>query len=133
MEQQRLGNVGSGQALSRQDIGRLLSLQRIRIGLGQSAIAKKLGYVNVNFISMLESGSCKIPVNKVDALVDAYQISPEFSLVILQAEYPEFLDTIKRLIKSVPSIFQDAIIKNPEKEIAGIDVKTRVSLGHSIN
>jgi transcriptional regulator with XRE-family HTH domain len=100
--------------------------------LGQSHIAKKLGYVNVNFISMIESGSCKIPVNKIDKLVDAYQLRPEFSLVILKAEYPEFLDTIKRLIKSVPKIFTDAI-NNPEIEIAGIDVKTRVSPGHNIN
>jgi transcriptional regulator with XRE-family HTH domain len=128
MEQQRLGNVGSGQALSRQDIGRLISRQRIRIGLGQSAIAKKLGYVNVNFISMIESGSCKIPVNKVDALVNAYQLGPEFALVIFHAEYPEFLDTIKRLIKSVPSIFQEPIRK-PEEEISGISVKQRESIG----
>jgi hypothetical protein len=79
---------------------------------------------------MIESGTCKIPVNKVDALVEAYQISPEFSLVILQAEYPDFLDTIMRLSKSVPRIFKDAI-KNPAEEIDSIYTRQRVSLGLS--
>ena len=132
MEQQILVNQGSSRPVSRQDIGRTLSGQRLRVGLGQSAIAKKLGYVNVNFISMIESGTCKIPVNRIDALVAAYQLSPEFSLVILKSEYPDFLETILRLSKAVPRIFKDAI-KNPDEEIFGIFQSTRQSLNLCLN
>ena len=102
--------------VSPEEIGRVLREHRARIGLSQSDIAKSLGYANVNFISMIESGKSKIPVNRVDDLVSAYQMSPEFTLVILRAEYPEYLTTIIRLAKRIPRIFKE-FISDPDEEI----------------
>ena len=111
-----------------QDIGLILSRQRNRCGLSQSDIAKKLGYANVNFISMIESGKSKIPINRVDELVAAYQLAPEFILVILRTIYPDFLETIYKVARKVPKIVKDAF-KNPDEELSLIYSGTKASLG----
>lgn len=98
------------------DVGKVLSEQRKRIGLNQATIAKELGYININFISMIESGKSKIPVNKIDELVNAYQLPPEFILVALQAEYPDYLNTMLRLAKKTPKIFDD-VVRDPAARI----------------
>lgn len=109
------------------DVGKVLSEQRKRIGLNQGDIAKQLKYVNINFISMLESGKSKIPVNKIDELVAAYQLPPEFILVALQAEYPDYLGTILRLAKKTPLIFKD-VVNDPTARIDRIYQMTLDSL-----
>ena len=63
-------------------VGKVLKEQRRKIGLNQATIAKELGYVNINFISMIEGAKSKIPVNKIDELVKAYQLPPEYTLVL---------------------------------------------------
>ncbi|MBV5326521.1 MAG: helix-turn-helix transcriptional regulator [Chlorobium sp.] len=109
------------------DVGKVLSEQRKRIGLNQGDIAKQLKYVNINFISMLESGKSKIPVNKIDELVAAYQLPPEFILVAFQAEYPEYLGTMLRLAKKTPLIFKD-VVNDPTARIDRIYQMTLDSL-----
>lgn len=110
-----------------QDVGRLLADQRRRIGLCQADIAKPLGYVNINFISMIESGKSKIPINRIDDLVKAYQLAPEFILVVLQAQYPEYLGTLLRLAKKTPLIFKD-VVSDPAARIERIFQITQESL-----
>lgn len=110
-----------------QAVGRILADQRKRIGLSQGAIAKPLGYVNINFISMIESGKSKIPINRIDDLVAAYQLPSEFILVVLQAEYPDYLDTMLRLAKKTPQIFKD-VVNDPPARIYRIYEKTVESL-----
>lgn len=110
-----------------QEIGRILAGQRKRVGLSQGVIAKAMGYVNINFISMIESGKSKIPVNKIDNLVDAYEMNAEFTLVILRTEYPEYLAAIIKLAKRIPKIFKEAIA-DPDIEIDAIYKKTLESI-----
>ena len=109
------------------DVGRVLSEQRRKIGLNQAVIAKELGYVNINFISMIEGGKSKIPVNKIDELVKAYQLPPEFILVAFQAQYPEYLGTMLRLAKKTPLIFKD-VVNDPTARIERIHQMTLDSI-----
>ena len=104
---------------TKEGLGRLLYEQRKRIGRNQGDIAKVLGYVNVNFISMIESGKSKIPINRIADLVDAYSMNPEFILVILHIEYPDYLETISQLARRIPKIFK-SVTEKPEKEIRNI-------------
>lgn len=110
--------------LSPVEIGRILADQRKRIGISQGDVARELGYVNMNFISMIESGRSKIPMNRVDDFVYAYRMNPEFILVILRVMYPDILDSILRLANKIPKIFK-GFIKNNDEEIEEIFVKTR--------
>lgn len=73
---------------------------------------------------MIESGRTKIPINKVDELVDAYRLSQEFILVVMRTMYPESLETILRLANKLPRIFKD-VIKNADDEIDDIYEKTK--------
>ncbi len=113
--------------ITSQEIGSVLSRQRKRVGLSQADIAKAMGYVNINFISMLEAGKSKIPVNRIDDLVDAYQMNPEFILVVLYSQYPEYLATIIRMAKRIPKIFKE-VIANSDIEIEAIYLKALESV-----
>jgi transcriptional regulator with XRE-family HTH domain len=112
---------------TKQDVGRILMEQRNRLGLSQGDIAKALGYVNVNFISMLESGKSKIPVNKIDELVVAYHLPTEFILVILRVMYPDYFETIHRVTKKAPRIFKKAM-KDPDEGLFEILENIKSSL-----
>jgi len=111
--------VAAKKGISFKAVGKVLKEQRKKLGLNQSAIAKEMGYVNINFISMIESGASKIPVNKIDELVKAYRLPPEFILVALQAQYPEYLGTMLRLAKKSPLIFMD-VVSDPEARVIRI-------------
>lgn len=118
-------SVTSG--ISIKDVGGLLAEQRRKLGLTQADIAKPMGFTNVNFVSMLESGSSKIPMNKVDMLVKAYQLPAAFVLVALQAEYPELLDSLLRIAKKTPLVFLD-VLSDPEARIERIFQITKDSI-----
>lgn len=105
--------------ISSMDIGRVLQEQRKKIGLSQGDVAKQLGYVNINFISMIESGKSKIPVNKIDSLVMAYQLRPDFTLAVLQCQYSDHLETMLRLATKSPLLFFD-ILKDPKSRVIRI-------------
>jgi transcriptional regulator with XRE-family HTH domain len=105
--------------LTAADVGQIMASQRKRLGLSQGDIGRELGYQNINFISMTESGSSKVPLNRVADFVDAYRMSPEFAILILQVQYPEVLQTILRLSKKAPRIFKN-FTKDPTKEIEKI-------------
>jgi transcriptional regulator with XRE-family HTH domain len=113
--------------LTASDVGRLMTANRNRLGISQGEIAKELGYANANFISMTETGKSKIPVNKIDAFVEAYRMSPEFSLVILKVMYPDMLETILTLAKKVPRIFK-GFIKSADAEIEEVYATTTQSV-----
>lgn len=105
--------------ISSKDVGGLLAEQRRKLGLCQADIAKLMGFTNVNFISMLESASSKIPINKIDLLIKAYQLPAAFVLVALQAEYPEHLNALLRIAKKTPLIFLD-VLSDPTARIERI-------------
>ncbi|MBV5326525.1 MAG: helix-turn-helix transcriptional regulator [Chlorobium sp.] len=108
-----------GTNYTKEELGRILSEQRKRVGRSQGDIAKALDYSNVNFISMIESGKSKIPINRIAVLVDAYSMSPEFILVILRVEYPEYLDMIASIASRFPKIFK-RVTEDQDKEISNI-------------
>lgn len=119
--------------VTQQDIGSLLAQHRKRIGLSQGHIARELGYVNVNFISIIESGKSKIPMGRIDDFVQAYGLAPEFILVILRVLYPETLGLISRIANKVPKIFKD-YLKNNDEELANIYLRQKgVQIEHGSN
>lgn len=109
------------------DIGRVLRDQRTKIGASQLDIARRLGYANFNFVSMIETGRSKIPVGRVEDFVEVYGISPEFTLVILRVMYPDVLKTVLRLVKKIPKIFKE-FVKEQDEEIEDIFNHIRSSI-----
>ncbi len=68
-------------------IGVYLKKAREEKNLSQKSVAKVLNYRNMNFISMIENGVSKIPVNKIMEFVKAYQLPPFFGYVIIREVY----------------------------------------------
>jgi transcriptional regulator with XRE-family HTH domain len=94
--------------LSKEDFGRLLKAQRENVGLSQGKVAENMGYKNLNFISLIELGKSRIPFGKIMKFCDSYQFPTEFAIVIIAAQYPEYIDTIFNLTKRIPKIFKQA-------------------------
>ena len=72
--------------------GLILKRRREELGLSQRQVADALGYRNYNYISMIETGRSAIPVNKIPAIVIAYNINPAFGCMLLKANFEETWD-----------------------------------------
>lgn len=109
------------------ELGRLLFTQRKAIGFSQGDVTKRLGYANLNFISMIEAGKSKIPINRVSDFVSVYGFSKDFALVILRVMHKDAFDAFLSLATEIPRVFKDAL-KSPDEEISEIYDKIRLSL-----
>lgn len=81
-------------------IGLLLAARRMELNLSQREIAERLGYRNVNFISMLENNRSSIPLSKVAEVVEAYELSPALTLALVKHIYPDCYGLIVKLLES---------------------------------
>ncbi len=57
-----------------ESLGTYLAEKRVRAGLSQREVAKKLGYSNPQFVSNFERGLCSPPFAKLKNLVEIYNI-----------------------------------------------------------
>ncbi len=110
------------------ELGRVLFSQRKAIGFSQGDVTKRLGYANLNFISMIEAGKSKIPINRVSDFVEVYGFRKDFALVILRVMHKDAFEAFLKLATEIPKIFKDALI-SPDDEVSEIFDKTRSSLG----
>ena len=75
-------------------IGAILKAQRENINISQRQVAEALGYRNVNFISMIESGRSNPPLGKLPEITKAYQLDYKFVALMVKALYPEAWGTM---------------------------------------
>lgn len=81
--------------ISEKAICNVLRSQRDSLNISQREIAKKLGYRNANYVSMLETGNSRIPVFKIPAIVEAYRLPKSYIAVMIRELYPDHWDFIK--------------------------------------
>lgn len=56
------------------DFSKYLKAERIKVGLSQAAVAKKLGYSSPQFISNWERGLARPPVKVIKRLISMYRL-----------------------------------------------------------
>ena len=115
-------------------IGLYLKRTREKNNLSQKSVAGLLNYKNINFISMIENGVSKIPVNKIMEFVSAYQLPPIFGFVIIREVYGDIwkamLETEKidpqlkessfdELDKKIGALYKEEL-KNINEEISSL-------------
>lgn len=67
----------------------IIACRRQELALTQTELAKRLGYRNVNFISQVESGKSKVPLEKVIEIARALDIDSRwFAERLLHERYP---------------------------------------------
>lgn len=64
----------------------LLSVQAERLGLKNHEIAERLGYPTPNVISMMKSGTMRLPVNKISLAAEVLKIDPMYLAMCVDAE-----------------------------------------------
>ncbi len=63
----------------------------------QTEIAKELGYMRPNIVTMWKTGATPVPLNKVEKLAELLGADPKFLMrVVLKSYYPELLDFLSR-------------------------------------
>ncbi|WP_319524276.1 helix-turn-helix transcriptional regulator [uncultured Desulfosarcina sp.] len=86
--------------------GALLKSYREKRNLSQSDVAQQLGYRNVNFISMIESGKSNIPIARIIDVLNAYQIEAEMALALVKKLQPEIWQLFKHMITTNPELLK---------------------------
>jgi len=70
-------------------LGKLMRRWRETHELSQREIAARLGYKNVNFISMLEHGTSSVPLGRIFDVVKAYELPKEVAVVMAKTISPD--------------------------------------------
>lgn len=74
----------------------------------QKQIAEECGYQNPNVMSMLKTGSTKVPINKVGLLAKALGVDPRHLLRMTMVEYmPETWEVIEEILGSDFTVSDD--------------------------
>jgi transcriptional regulator with XRE-family HTH domain len=73
----------------RAGVGTFLKKYRESKGMSQRDVANKLGYRNINFMSMMEKGGSALPPNRIMEIVNAYCIPQEVSGGIFSLVYED--------------------------------------------
>lgn len=60
------------------DLYKNIKLQRQKLGLTQSDLAKRLGYADKSMIAKIENGNIDLPQSKIVAFSDALNVTPNF-------------------------------------------------------
>lgn len=98
-------------------VGKLLKRKREELGGTQKEIARVMDYKSANYVSMLETGSSKIPFTKIPEITRAYCLDRLYIVIIIRQLYPEHWNLIKELMRAVPEL--DAIVHETlEKDVA---------------
>ena len=87
--------------------------------MSQKSVARLLNYKNINFVSMIENGVSKIPVNKIMEFVNAYQLPPFFGFVIIREVYGDIWRAIMETEKINPQI-EELSFKKLDKKIGAL-------------
>lgn len=78
----------------------IVAARRLELSLTQGELARKLGYPNPNFISMLESGKSGVPVERAIDFAKALEMSVEWFIEkVLTDRFPQIA---ARIYKSQP-------------------------------
>ena len=86
--------MSNPKSITAETIGAILKAQRENINISQRQVAEALGYRNVNFISMIESGRSNPPLGKLPDIVRAYQLDYKFVALMVKALYPDAWTTM---------------------------------------
>jgi transcriptional regulator with XRE-family HTH domain len=77
------------------DPGEVLAQRRQDLALSQAELAKVLAYPSVNFISMMESGRSKVPIERSVEIAAALEIDAKWFVErVLRDRHPHVADVI---------------------------------------
>jgi len=103
-------------------VGAILKAQRENQNMSQRDVAHLLGYRNINFISMIESGRSNPPLARLADIAVAYGMDAEFVPTMLREIYPETWEIIKTLLAQYKDILANkgpvALEKQIDKSLA---------------
>jgi len=88
-----------------EQIGAILKAKREEQNKSQRDVALELGYRNVNFISMIESGRSNPPLSRMSDICRVYDMEPEFLPMMVRLIYPETWEVVTTLLMQGKEIF----------------------------
>src|SRR6516162_6523707 len=72
------------------DPAEIVSVRRIELSLTQAELARKLGYPNVSFISMIEKKKSKAPLERAVDIAEALEMDPAWFIEkVMRDRFPE--------------------------------------------
>lgn len=102
----------------------LISVQADRLGLKNPELAERLGYPAANVVSMIKSGSMRLPINKIAITAEVLQIDPLYLAQCVDAESDfqlgPFLDAISK--RTPITLNEEKLIAQLRKIADGVDV-----------
>jgi hypothetical protein len=96
---------------TKQELAHFITVQIALTGRTQREIADEAGLPNQNFLSMLKSGTAKVPLRRVPALAAALDV-PAVDLMFrcLRAQEPELAAIIAMILPELPNTEDEVML-----------------------
>ncbi len=98
-------------------VGELLKRQREHLDLSQKDIGDRLNYRYFNFISRIENGGCKIPLNGVADVAKAYGFDSSFILIFIKHLHPDIWEVVKQIKSDVKAFSSNVKIEDIDHDV----------------
>lgn len=92
------GTTPNPESLPSETIGTQLRYYRIKGNLSQRHVADELGYLNVNFMSMIEKNRSGIPADRFIDFMEAYEVPQNMRLDLFARCYSVHWEALKHLL-----------------------------------
>ncbi|MBF0101891.1 MAG: helix-turn-helix transcriptional regulator [Desulfobacterales bacterium] len=98
-------------------MGHIFREYRERMGRSQAEICKMIGYKNPNYITMVETGRTKLPINKVLLAAKKYDLGKYGVPFLVKMLYPEVWSIILQILKDNSEDIKSKTLLNYDKDI----------------
>lgn len=93
--------------LNKIEVGALLRRLRERKGVAQDKIAFEVGVNSINFISMIEHGRNRLPLDKFPLYMQAYSATHQEQMVIFRSLWPDVWEALTHLEGVCGTLFRE--------------------------
>lgn len=98
--------------LNKIEVGALLRKLRERKRIAQDKIALEVGVNSVNFISMIERGRNRLPLDKFPQYMAAYGATHQEQLVIFRSLWPDVWEVVTHLEGVCGTLFREQSLES---------------------
>jgi transcriptional regulator with XRE-family HTH domain len=85
-------------------VGAIMKAHREELDQSQRDVAMKLGYRNVNFISMIENGRSNVPADRILDIVKAYEFDNDLLIAFFKLLHPQSWKLMLDILKVRPDL-----------------------------
>lgn len=110
-------------------LGKGLAARRERLGKTKIAVAKSMGYENQTYVTLVEGGRVRIPLDRAKSFAIAYGLNiSSFITIMIWATYPEIWTLWEAMDNTLDKARANMIVETLQKSLDAMPTSALIDL-----